>query len=43
MIIELQRFDEEDPKLLAAWFKELYMKKVDEHRARRKRVRIPTR
>lgn len=43
MILELQRFDEEDPKNLAQWFKEAYMKKVEQHRSKRKRIRIPTR
>ena len=40
MRIELERFDEEDPKLLARWFLERYMKKVAAHRGGRKRVRI---
>jgi hypothetical protein len=40
LIIELQRFDEEDPGLLANWFLEAYMKKVNAHRAGRKRIRV---
>lgn len=40
MRIELERFDEEDPRLLAQWFLELYMDKVRNHRGGRKRVRI---
>lgn len=43
MRTELQRFDEQDPLLLADWFKQFYMKKVDAHRAGRKRLRKPTR
>lgn len=43
MKIELQRFDDEDPKILARWFKANYMKRVEQHRAARKRKRIPTR
>lgn len=43
LVIELQRFDEEDPVLLAKWFGEFYMEKVEKHRANRKRIRMPTR
>lgn len=40
MRIELERMDEEDPKLLAQWFLQAYMRKVREHRAGRKRTVI---
>lgn len=43
MITELQRFDEDDPELLAKFFGEAYWKRVEQHRASRKRIRIPTR
>lgn len=43
MIKELQRFDEDDPVLLAQFFGEFYWKKVESHRSTRKRIRIPTR
>ncbi|MBW3543449.1 MAG: hypothetical protein KY476_24620 [Planctomycetes bacterium] len=40
MRIELERFDDEDPKILAQWFLAAYMRRVRNHRANRKRVRI---
>lgn len=40
MIIELQRFDAEDPPLLARWFLAAYMRKVKDFRSARKRIRI---
>lgn len=43
MKTELQRFDQDDPVLLAKWFGEFYMDKVNAHRAGRKRIRKVTR
>jgi hypothetical protein len=40
MRIELERFDEDDPRLLAEHFLRAYMQKVEAHRAGRKRTRI---
>jgi len=40
MILEIQRFANEEPAILAAWFKEEYMKLADEFRSTRKRIRI---
>lgn len=40
MILELQRFANHEPEILARWFKEEYMKLVDNFRSTRKRKRI---
>lgn len=42
MIKELQRFDDDDPVLLAKFFGEAYWRRVEAHRSNRKRIRIPT-
>lgn len=39
MIMELQRFADDEPRLMAQWFHEAYMRQVDQFRANRKRVR----
>jgi hypothetical protein len=40
LILELQRFADDEPRLLAQWFREEYMRQVDEFRRGRKRKRI---
>lgn len=39
MVKELQRFAEDEPRMLAIWFHEEYMRQVNEFRSNRKRVR----
>ena len=40
MILEIQRFAADEPAILAEWFKEEYMKLVENFRSTRKRTRI---
>lgn len=43
MMLELQDCDQQDAELIAKWTLEGYMKRVNEHRSARKRVRLPKR
>lgn len=40
MIQELQRFADDEPRLMAMWFYEAYMRQATEYRRTRKRIRI---
>jgi len=42
MILEMQRFADDEPPKLAQKFHQAYWKKVDNHRKTRKRLRVPT-
>lgn len=43
LILELQRFADDEPRLMAQWFHEEYMRQVDEFRRTRKRKRVGAR
>ena len=40
MIRELQRFADDEPRMMAIWFREAYMRQVDAFRSNRKRLRV---
>ena len=43
MLLELQDCDQRDAEMVAKWTLEGYMKRVNEHRSTRKRIRLPKR